>query len=233
MFTDEQIQQLFLFCEKHFVREYDVQIELVDHLANAIEEKMSNNKNLSFEKAVEEVHAGFGVLGFAGIVNSRTRALNNQLFKMKKRLFLSYFSWPKAGVTACLFLGLIFIGNLLSAEAVDYVMTAICISLYVFYIFVIAQAGYNIKKQKRKLLLTDVGYNQSVLIMFAGGFLGERIPYDHLFRNEHKAIVYGTYLVFVAVTVLLFLGILSYKKLLENILAAARKQYPEAFELST
>lgn len=229
MLTDEQIQHLFHFCEKHFVREYDVQIELVDHLANAVEEKMRNNKNLSFEKAVEEVHAGFGVLGFAGIVNARTQSLNSQLFKMKKKLFLSYFSWPKASLTACLLLSLIYIGNLLSDEGVYYVMRATYISLYLFCIFVIAQGGYHIRKQKRKLLLTDVGYNQSFLFLFAGGFLGELMPYDDLIRSEHKTIVYTTYLAFIVITVLLFLGILSYKKLMQNIRATALKQYPEAF----
>ena len=41
MLTDEQIAALFAFCEKHLVRHYDLQVELVDHLANAIETKMA------------------------------------------------------------------------------------------------------------------------------------------------------------------------------------------------
>ena len=34
--SKEQIQQLFLFTENKFVRWYDLQVELVDHLANKI-----------------------------------------------------------------------------------------------------------------------------------------------------------------------------------------------------
>lgn len=36
--TEEQIADLFLFCEENGVRYYEVQIELVDHLASAIEQ---------------------------------------------------------------------------------------------------------------------------------------------------------------------------------------------------
>jgi len=36
--TESQIEQLFTFTQKHYVDWYDVQTELVDHLANGIEE---------------------------------------------------------------------------------------------------------------------------------------------------------------------------------------------------
>lgn len=35
--TKEQIQSLFTFTKQHFVEWYDLQCELVDHLANDIE----------------------------------------------------------------------------------------------------------------------------------------------------------------------------------------------------
>jgi len=35
--TEEQIQKLYLFASQHFVKRYDLQTELVDHLANGIE----------------------------------------------------------------------------------------------------------------------------------------------------------------------------------------------------
>jgi hypothetical protein len=48
MLSQEQLQELFSFCEKHFVQYYDVQVELVDHLANAIEAEMAANPKRSF-----------------------------------------------------------------------------------------------------------------------------------------------------------------------------------------
>lgn len=36
--TPEQIQELYKFTRQHYVEHYDVQTELVDHLANDIEQ---------------------------------------------------------------------------------------------------------------------------------------------------------------------------------------------------
>lgn len=78
MLTKEQIESLFTFCEKHFVKYYEVQLELVDHLANAIELKMADDPNLSFEEALEEVHQSFGVMGFAPLVAEKQKIAEKQ-----------------------------------------------------------------------------------------------------------------------------------------------------------
>ena len=41
--TTEQIDQLYRFTRQHYVEWYDLQTELVDHLANAIEEQWQEN----------------------------------------------------------------------------------------------------------------------------------------------------------------------------------------------
>ena len=76
--TSQQIEELFAFCRRHYVHYYDVQLELVDHLANAIEEKMVADKNISFEAALDEVHKSFGYKGFAGVVEAKETALFNK-----------------------------------------------------------------------------------------------------------------------------------------------------------
>ena len=43
--THKQIDQLFAFTKKKMVRYYDLQVELVDHLAARIEEEMDDNEN--------------------------------------------------------------------------------------------------------------------------------------------------------------------------------------------
>jgi len=47
--TTPQIEDLFKFTRKHFVYHYDVQSELVDHLANDIEEIWNEKPYLSFK----------------------------------------------------------------------------------------------------------------------------------------------------------------------------------------
>lgn len=63
--TQEQIDHLFELCEFHNVHYYDVQIELVDHIASAIEAIWETNPDLSFEEAVFRVGEQFGVEPFS------------------------------------------------------------------------------------------------------------------------------------------------------------------------
>jgi hypothetical protein len=46
--TETHIQELYKFTRKHYVYFYDVQSELVDHLANDIEDIWKAQPNLSF-----------------------------------------------------------------------------------------------------------------------------------------------------------------------------------------
>ena len=49
--TTQQIDQLYLFTRQHYVEWYDLQSELVDHIANAIEAQWQQNPNRSFDEA--------------------------------------------------------------------------------------------------------------------------------------------------------------------------------------
>lgn len=76
MISDIKIKELFSFVAKKRVRYKDVQIELVDHLATAIEEIMEHEPNLTFNKALEKVYAGFGIYGFAKIIEQKEQAMH-------------------------------------------------------------------------------------------------------------------------------------------------------------
>lgn len=95
MLTGEQIQSLFRFCEKHFVKYYDVQVELVDHLANAVELEMQKDTKLSFDEALKKVHQSFGVRGFAPMVAEKQIAAEKQNRALFWKLFKGQFHWPK------------------------------------------------------------------------------------------------------------------------------------------
>ncbi len=82
MLNDKQISYLFTFCQRHFVQYYDVQVELVDHLANAVEEEIENDPKLSFEKTVNKVHRSFGVMGFAPLVAEKQKLAKKQSKKL-------------------------------------------------------------------------------------------------------------------------------------------------------
>jgi len=104
--TTNQIQQLYKFTRQHYVEHYDVQTELVDHLANDIEHIWLSQPNLSFEDAKTISFKKFGVFGFVEVVEARSKALNKKYWKLVWRIFKSYFKTPQLISTLALFIGI-------------------------------------------------------------------------------------------------------------------------------
>jgi len=101
MLTHEQTEELFRFCSRHYVQFYDVQAELVDHMASAIEEKMGiqpatadAKPGISFDKALEATFLSFGPQGFSPIVKEKIRALKRQNRLEIMGVARRYFRWP-------------------------------------------------------------------------------------------------------------------------------------------
>ncbi len=119
--TSEQIEQLHKFCAFHDVKYYDVQIELVDHLATAIEKLWETEHELSFDEALFRVAEKFGVdpfrfsapdsllpfpigkenanAGFDAITEARTKALGRRYDRLQIRYFFEFFKLPKIVLT--------------------------------------------------------------------------------------------------------------------------------------
>lgn len=94
MLTKKQIAYLFDFCRKHYVYFYEQQTELVDHLANGIEEEMKKNNQISFEKALDKVYARFGVMGFSTFAREKSVQVSRRVRRDFFRQLLHQFRWP-------------------------------------------------------------------------------------------------------------------------------------------
>lgn len=103
MITKEQTAKLFDFVRAKHVRYYDLQVELVDHLASGIEEKMASDPQVSFDDALQWVYRSFGIFGFGKIVMEKEAAVSRQSIRLWYNEFLHWFKWPKLLVTLLLF----------------------------------------------------------------------------------------------------------------------------------
>jgi hypothetical protein len=106
--TQEQIEKLYQFTRQHYVEWYDLQTELVDHLANAIEEQWQQNSNLTFEDALQIEFKKFGVFGFMDVVEKRQATLNRNYNKIVWTHFKEFFTIPKIILTFTLVFGLFY-----------------------------------------------------------------------------------------------------------------------------
>lgn len=103
--SEDQIDKLYTFTRKHFVEYYDLQTELVDHLANDIETQWQQNRNPKFDDALTAAFKKFGIYGFEDVVNQRKKALGKRYMKLMGRYFLEFFTLPKILLTIALVLG--------------------------------------------------------------------------------------------------------------------------------
>ena len=121
--SPEQTEQLFAFTIKHFVEYYDLQNELTDHLANAIEERWKTEPNLSFDDALRQEFKKFGIFGFTGIVEKRQVALSKKYNKLMWGYVKQFFKLPQVLLTIALFA---FVFKLISysADAFIFILAA-------------------------------------------------------------------------------------------------------------
>ncbi|MCV6630451.1 MAG: hypothetical protein OIF50_11415 [Flavobacteriaceae bacterium] len=106
--SEEQIASLYQFTRAHFVEYYDIQTELVDHLASAIETQWQSHPELQFEVALQNEFKKFGVHGFEDVVAKRTKAMHKKYNKILWKELLLWSRWPKLFATFALVLVLHF-----------------------------------------------------------------------------------------------------------------------------
>ncbi len=154
--TAEEVQKLFGFTRKHYVEWYDVQTELVDHLANGIEDLWLENPHLSFEEALNNEFKKFGIFGFSDVVEQKTEALSKQYYKAVWKAFKEYFKLPKIIITVSSIYILFKILSLF--ENNRFLMISIAILLFAFQIFYFSKfliRKFKLDKSKNKKWLFD------------------------------------------------------------------------------
>ena len=93
--NETEIEKLYAFTGQHYVAYYDVQTELVDHLANAIEAQWAINPAISFDEALKIEFRKFGVFGFTTILEERQAALTGKYNRRILAEFRRFFRLPK------------------------------------------------------------------------------------------------------------------------------------------
>jgi hypothetical protein len=91
--TEDQITHLFKFVRSKYVHYIDLQYELVDHLASAIEEEMVNGK-LDFYQALNAVYRRFPITGFTQIIAAKRGSLFTYYIKIIFENYIKFLGNP-------------------------------------------------------------------------------------------------------------------------------------------
>jgi hypothetical protein len=214
--TKEQIDHLFKFTEKKFVRWYDLQVEIVDHLATKIEEIMTNNSSLSFETALQRVYNEFGIFGFAKVVQQKEIALARASRTLWWKSVADFFTWPKIAFTAFVFMGSWQLGQMFDTAILEIVF----IVIYLITAAVLFKKELRMKSSSKKLLLLQRGSYSSTAVVI----------YQFFVINVNGNLSPTAFAVLVVAGTLFHI---AWFNLYSTVTKRAKELYPEAFVQTT
>lgn len=143
----QQIEQLYDFTKQHYVEWFDLQSELVDHLANAIETQWEAFPKRTFDEALQLEFKKFGVFGFMDVVEERQKFLHKKYLKLIWHYYKAFFKLPKIILTV----GLIYAVFLFSKITQDAAMAlfVLFLALISFAVFELTKLNSEIKTRKQ------------------------------------------------------------------------------------
>lgn len=167
--SPEEIDQLFAFCQKHYVPQYDLQIELVDHIASSIEEQWETNSSLSFQEGLKKSFGQFGIFGFSKIKKQKEKELRRKYSRLFIQYFIDFYRWPKALLTISLTILLFLLFRLTNdVKAVTVLLSGvICIFVICYHIFLF-EKYFEIKTHPEKpFLLIEYLKGRQIMVSLA------------------------------------------------------------------
>ena len=211
--TEAQIEKLYLFTSQHFVEWYDLQTELVDHLANAIEAQWQEFSNRNFEEALQIEFKKFGVFGFMEVVEKRQAALNKKYRNIVWNHFKNFFHLPQIIGTFSTVGILFLVLKMSSYSGIIYIsLLSILLVLFIVKLFSNAKKLKRSNKQTgKKWLFQEIltGYGQGSAFLYFP--LQIILQYRGDFSNDYILALASIFLVILALFQYIILVIIPNK----------------------
>lgn len=181
--SKDEIDRLFRFVASKYVRYIDVQHELVDHLASAIEDEMDKDNSLTFDQALKLVYGRFPVTGFSNFVSTKEREMR-RYWNLRTLSYLKQFlTFPKCVLTVMIF-SIITTMTYLIGKIFLMSLTFVLIVFVLYYVWAERATFRHIDKEKYLFLNSFTGTLSSYVPVLNTLFLAihlTRIKYDLTF----------------------------------------------------
>lgn len=170
-----EIEGLFIFCRKHKIKYYDVQLELVDHLATSIEEIWKSQPEILFQDALTKIYLSFGVNGFQKVEKTKKRELRKKYNRLIWNYLIQFYRLPKIIFTVFLVVTLFFVFKSVSDLAM-FNVAFLAFSFFALLTYYTINYRRKIKidlTQKKSFLLLD--YSNTMAVSMIGSIF---LPFD-------------------------------------------------------
>jgi hypothetical protein len=205
--TENQIDELYKFTRKHYVYHYDVQSELVDHLANDIENIWQETPNLSFEQARDKSFKKFGIFGFMDVVEKKQSQMTKKYYKIIFKFAKEWFRLPKIVLTLAMIFGFYKLQNVESSYTIYLIIFFIVISAQLIGVFINSRKlNKKYLESGKKWMFEDIisinGLGNTALLIF--------YVFDFPFRTSGDFLLMGEFRKFLSAFLITFVLLLGY-----------------------
>jgi hypothetical protein len=93
--TNQQIEYVENYIISKYIKYYELQIELTDHMVTSMEEFWKKDPELTFHQVKYYAEDKFGRNGFKAIEEERTQILRKEFKREQLKMVAEYFKFPK------------------------------------------------------------------------------------------------------------------------------------------
>jgi len=223
--TESQIQDLYAFTRQHFVEHYDLQTELVDHLANDIETQWQKQPKFSFEDAKNKAFKKFGIFGFMDAIEQKSKAMNKRYMRYMWTELKKWFELPQIISTIGLFM-LFYVAFSSDFVAISSAVFYVFIGVWVMYKTIQLNRQFRRRKERsnKKWMLEEMIYKQAgaTSVVFLSQIYNVFIVSDKFLTNSYAIV--GLSLAF---TVLVLVNYISFEIIPNKAEKLLNETYPE------
>jgi hypothetical protein len=223
--TESQIQDLYAFTRQHFVEHYDLQTELVDHLANDIETQWQKQPKFSFEDAKNKAFKKFGIFGFMDAIEQKSKAMNKRYMRYMWTELKKWFELPQIISTIGLFI-LFYVAFSSDFVAISSAVFYVFIGVWVMYKTIQLNRQFRRRKERsnKKWMLEEMIYKQAgaTSVVFLSQIYNVFIISDKFLTNSYAIV--GLSLAF---TVLVLVNYISFEIIPNKAEKLLNETYPE------
>lgn len=224
--TQQNIQDLYKFTRKHFVEHYDVQTELVDHLANDIEQIWQEQPNLSFEEARDISFKKFGVFGFTDVIEEKRKQMHRKYWKIMLRFVKEWFQLPKILLTIIIFLAFFITLQFKYSDVILITVFLIAIIFDVTKMIIDKRKHKGKPKQKEKVFLLESMIGETRKGYTFLSFVNA-LNFINLLRTEiHNLAIYWIFLIATVATLLCIMFYITSYVIPQKAEELLEEQYP-------
>lgn len=222
--TTEQINHLYRYLADKGIEYFDVQVELVDHIASKIEEQLDLYPEKPTHEVFEQTLKKFNERGFEQVVKEKEKQVARQYRRYGWESFKDFFSWPKIVFTAVL-TGVVYVflsnSSIEVFKAINESVLLICVTLGIGYSITV---GFRNVMMPQKLSFTNYGGVGTGLIIINFNYVVKLIL-KYMMLGETTYPLGGAFLLSLS----FLLGIAKIQAY-EKLRAYSRQLYPKAFK---